>query len=115
VSAAAATAEPIEQTVEYGEGVLHVLDRPGQDPALVLMHGFPDDHHVYDRLAPLLAPHRIVTFDWLGYGKSSRRKPDAPRRTSRQQELTASPPRSTSTEWCSSGTTPPDPRQSSSH
>jgi hypothetical protein len=35
VSAAAATAEPIEQAVEYDGGVPHVLNRSGQEPALV--------------------------------------------------------------------------------
>jgi pimeloyl-ACP methyl ester carboxylesterase len=42
---------------------LHVVDRPGGEPAFVLMHGFPDDHHIYDRLTPLLDPRRVVTFD----------------------------------------------------
>jgi haloalkane dehalogenase len=51
---------------------LHVVDRPGGEPAFVLMHGFPDDHHIYDRLTPLLDPRRVVTFDFFGYGKSER-------------------------------------------
>jgi haloalkane dehalogenase len=36
------------------------------------MHGFPDDHRIYDRLIPQLQPTRVVTFDWLGYGRSGR-------------------------------------------
>jgi pimeloyl-ACP methyl ester carboxylesterase len=51
---------------------LHVVDRPGVDPPFVLMHGFPDDHHIYDRLTPLLAPRRVVTFDFFGYERSGR-------------------------------------------
>jgi pimeloyl-ACP methyl ester carboxylesterase len=36
------------------------------------MHGFPDDHHIYDRLVPLLSPRWAVTFDFFGYGQSGR-------------------------------------------
>jgi len=53
-------------------GLLHVRDQPGASPAIVMMHGFPDDSRIYDRLTPLLAPQRAVAFDWLGYGHSSR-------------------------------------------
>ena len=41
-------------------------------PPIVLMHGFPDDHHIYERLLPLLSPRRAVVFDWHGYGRSNR-------------------------------------------
>jgi haloalkane dehalogenase len=53
-------------------GALYVTDYPGAGPAIVMMHGFPDDCRIYDRLVPLLQPHRAVTFDWLGYGHSDR-------------------------------------------
>ena len=82
-------AEPTELTVEHADGALHIVDRAGEEPAIVLMHGFPDDHHIYDRLAPLLRPRRVIAFDWLGYGRSSRREKGAFDRTSRQQDLTA--------------------------
>jgi pimeloyl-ACP methyl ester carboxylesterase len=36
------------------------------------MHGFPDNLHLYDRLLPYLAPRRIVTFDFLGWGSSDK-------------------------------------------
>ena len=65
-------AEVDEHYVYHGGGSLYVLDYPGEDPAIVLMHGFPDDHRIYDKLAPLLSPRRVVTFDWLGYGRSDR-------------------------------------------
>jgi haloalkane dehalogenase len=32
----------------------------------VLLHGFPDNRHLYDRLVPELARRRVVTFDFLG-------------------------------------------------
>ena len=61
--------------VQVPGGRLHVTDHPGQEPALVALHGFPDDSRVYDRLAPLLAPRRVVALDWLGYGRSERVEP----------------------------------------
>ena len=62
----------IEHSVTHERGSLHVLDYPGEEPAIVLMHGFPDDHRIYDKLSPLLTPRRAVAFDWLGYGRSGR-------------------------------------------
>jgi haloalkane dehalogenase len=50
-----------------------VWEYPGDEPAIVLMHGFPDDLHLYDRLLPhLAASRRIVTFDFLGWGGSDK-------------------------------------------
>jgi haloalkane dehalogenase len=51
---------------------IHVVDRPGADPAIVLMHGFPDNLHLYDRVVPLLAGRRVVVFDFLGWGRSDK-------------------------------------------
>jgi haloalkane dehalogenase len=64
--------EVSEHFVHHGGESLYVLDHAGEEPAIVLMHGFPDDHRVYDKVAPLLSPRRVVTFDWLGYGRSDR-------------------------------------------
>ena len=69
------SAVPASRTVEGLGGRLHVRDYPGQEPAFVMMHGFPDDSRIYDRLAPLLAPRRVVAVDWLGYGRSERSEP----------------------------------------
>lgn len=46
--------------------------QPGRGPAIVLCHGFPDNHHLYDRVVPLLKGHEVVTFDFLGWGRSSK-------------------------------------------
>jgi pimeloyl-ACP methyl ester carboxylesterase len=46
--------------------------RPGRGPAIVLSHGFPDNHHLYDPVVPLLRGHEVVTFDFLGWGRSSK-------------------------------------------
>jgi pimeloyl-ACP methyl ester carboxylesterase len=63
----------LETKVPYGDHHLRVRDYPGAGPAIVLMHGFPDDLHLYDWLVPRLTPHRrIVTFDFLGWGGSDK-------------------------------------------
>jgi pimeloyl-ACP methyl ester carboxylesterase len=36
------------------------------------MHGFPDNHHLYDRVLPYLEARRVVTFDFLGWGDSDK-------------------------------------------
>ena len=46
--------------------------QPGRGPAIVPCHGFPDNHHLYDRVVPLLKGHEVVTFDFLGWGRSSK-------------------------------------------
>ncbi len=61
--------------VETPHGSIFVRDVPGQDPPMVLMHGFPDDHRIYDKLVPRLAPRHTVAFDFLGYGQSDRPDP----------------------------------------
>jgi haloalkane dehalogenase len=74
--ASPAPAGAVTRMVPAPGGRLHLSDHPGQDPPLVLLHGFPDDARIYDRLAPLLAPRRAVAIDWLGYGRSDRVQPD---------------------------------------
>lgn len=75
--------------VPTAHGRVHVSDQPGNDPAVVLMHGFPDDSRIYDRLAPLLGPRRVVTFDFLGYGRSERPHPGTLEPGKHEAELTA--------------------------
>jgi 2-hydroxy-6-oxonona-2,4-dienedioate hydrolase len=38
--------------VQAPGGGLHVIDQPGTAPPVVLLHGFPDDSRIYDRLVP---------------------------------------------------------------
>ena len=62
-----------EQFVLRDEHRIYVREYPGEEPAIVLMHGFPDNHHLYDRLVPHLSPpRRVVTFDFLGWGASDK-------------------------------------------
>jgi pimeloyl-ACP methyl ester carboxylesterase len=59
--------------VPRGTHHLYARDYPGAEPAIVLMHGFPDNLHLYDRLLPhLTPPRRVVTFDFLGWGGSDK-------------------------------------------
>jgi haloalkane dehalogenase len=61
-----------EHWVPRGPFQLYAREYPGQEPTVVLMHGFPDDLHLYDRLVPELAGRRLVTFDFLGWGASDK-------------------------------------------
>jgi len=52
---------------------IYVREYAGEDPAIILMHGFPDNLHLYDRMVPYLSPaRRVVTFDFLGWGASDK-------------------------------------------
>ena len=62
-----------EHVVERGPYHLYAREYPGEEPAIVLIHGFPDNLHLYDRLLPWLSPsRRVVTFDFLGWGASDK-------------------------------------------
>ena len=55
-------------------GRLYARHYPGNGPAFVLMHGFPDNLYIYDGLVPHLthAGRSVVTFDFLGFGASDK-------------------------------------------
>ena len=62
-----------EVWAERGPYRIRVRDYPGRSPAIVLMHGFPDDLHLYDQMIPFLTnQRRVVTFDFLGWGESDK-------------------------------------------
>ena len=63
-----------ETAVRRHQHRIHVRDYPGVEPRIILMHGFPDNLHLYDRLVPYLSPppRRIVLFDFLGWGNSDK-------------------------------------------
>jgi pimeloyl-ACP methyl ester carboxylesterase len=59
--------------VRRGPHRLHAELTDGPGTPLVLMHGFPDSTHLYDRLLPHLAGRRpVVRFDFLGWGRSDK-------------------------------------------
>jgi haloalkane dehalogenase len=64
----------IEHYVPRKQGRVYARDYEGAGPAFVLMHGFPDNLHIYDDLIPYLVAsgRRVVTFDFLGFGASDK-------------------------------------------
>jgi pimeloyl-ACP methyl ester carboxylesterase len=62
-----------ERSVQRDQYRIYVREYEGEDPAVTLMHGFPDNLHLYDRVIPFLSPPRhVVTFDFLGWGNSDK-------------------------------------------
>jgi pimeloyl-ACP methyl ester carboxylesterase len=63
-----------EHRVRRDHGSLYVRDFPGNGPAFAVLHGFPDNSHIYDDLIPHLvsAGRRIVAIDFLGFGASDK-------------------------------------------
>ncbi|WP_380780145.1 alpha/beta fold hydrolase [Sphingomonas sp. R86520] len=65
-----------EHRIPSGQGVarIYARDHAGHGPALVMMHGFPDNLGIYDALIPhlLTAGRRVVVFDFLGFGASDK-------------------------------------------
>jgi pimeloyl-ACP methyl ester carboxylesterase len=53
-----------EHRVQRDRGSLYVRDFPGSGPAFVVLHGFPDNSHIYDDLIPHLVS--------VGFGASDK-------------------------------------------
>ena len=73
-----------EHLVSHQGSNIYVRLYAGTGPAFVMMHGFPDNLHIYDRLIPALPGRQVITFDFLGWGASD--KPTDHAYTSKQQE-----------------------------
>ena len=43
-----------ETFVQRNQHRIYVRDHPGEEPTVILMHGFPDNLHLYDRLGGVL-------------------------------------------------------------
>jgi haloalkane dehalogenase len=67
----------VEHHITHDGHMIYAREYAGQDPAYVMMHGFPDNLHIYDYLAPYLtqAGRRVVVFDFLGFGQSEKVAP----------------------------------------
>ena len=63
-----------EHRVRRDRGNLYVRDFPGNGPAFVLLHRFPDNAHIYDDLIPHLvsAGRRTVAIGFLCFGASDK-------------------------------------------
>jgi len=63
---------PKLRRVARAAGELAVADYPGTEPAIVIMHGFPDRRSINEPLARQLEGRRVLLFDFLGYGGSDK-------------------------------------------
>ena len=63
-----------EHRIQRDRGSVYVRDFAGNGPAFVMLHGFPDNSHIYDDLIPQVvsAGRRIVAIDFLGFGASDK-------------------------------------------
>jgi haloalkane dehalogenase len=63
-----------EHRIPHDGHMIYARDYKGAGPAFVLMHGFPDNLHIYDDLVPYLVGggRRVVAFDFLGFGASDK-------------------------------------------
>lgn len=78
VTAQTATAKSIETPVL---NIAYEESGPAQGVPVILLHGFPDDAHAYDEVAPALAKagHRALVPYLRGYGPTRFRDASAPR------------------------------------
>jgi len=64
--------EGFDQRVMAGDGADIHVRMGGEGPPLALLHGFPQSHHMWHKVAPALAGHfTLVVPDLRGYGLSS--------------------------------------------
>lgn len=63
-----------EHQIERVGGSISVRDFPGSEPAFIVLHGFPDNSHIYDYVIPHLskAGRRTIAIDFLGFGSSDK-------------------------------------------
>jgi pimeloyl-ACP methyl ester carboxylesterase len=57
--------------MRLGDTSVRVLERPGKDPAVVLIHGLPGTAQDFDKVTALLPGRHTVAFDRPGFGFSS--------------------------------------------
>ena len=64
--------QPTSRTVPGADGLsLHLLEWSGEGVPFLLLHGFSNEAHVWDDLAPALAPHyRVLALDQRAHGDS---------------------------------------------
>ena len=64
--------EPTSLTLPGADGnPIHALEWSTEGVALILVHGFGNDAHIWDEFAPLAAPHyRVIAVDLRGHGDS---------------------------------------------
>lgn len=61
-----------EFKIPVGKFNIYAKEYPGTEPALVMLHGFPDNHIIYDTLINKLKGKRCIVFDFIGWGLSDK-------------------------------------------
>jgi haloalkane dehalogenase len=56
-----------ETFVQRGQHLIYVREYAGKEPTIILMQGFPDNLHLYDRLYPYLSP-RVASLPLIFLG-----------------------------------------------
>ncbi len=51
---------------------IHVFERPGEGPPILLLHGFPSSSFDWRALLAETEPHAALAFDFLGFGLSDK-------------------------------------------
>ena len=59
------------RTMRLGGASVRVIEHPGKDPAIVLIHGLPGTAQDFDRIAALLPGRHTIALDRPGFGYSS--------------------------------------------
>lgn len=82
--------EKFEPRMVAGAGAEIFVRTGGEGPPLLLLHGYPQTHVMWHRLAPVLARHfRLVIADLRGYGRSSMPKNDRDNRAYSKRAMAA--------------------------
>jgi pimeloyl-ACP methyl ester carboxylesterase len=65
--------EPRSRSVPGADGLsIHLLEWSEEGVALLLLHGFGNEAHIWDDFAPVVAPHyRTIAMDLRGHGDSA--------------------------------------------
>jgi pimeloyl-ACP methyl ester carboxylesterase len=66
-----ATPRPTGSFVQLAGVKVRYLERPGPEPAVLLIHGLPGTAEDFEAVTPLLAGHRTIAIDRPGYGFST--------------------------------------------
>jgi pimeloyl-ACP methyl ester carboxylesterase len=66
-----ATPHPTGQFVQLAGLKVRYLERPGAEPAVLLIHGLPGTAEDFEAVTPLIVGHRTIAIDRPGYGFST--------------------------------------------